>query len=290
MKKIFRDRSFRILLLSVLILLGVLATTIGMGGYSSLGSSIVGGILTPIQTMFSNGIHSLHSSQEKRDETIAALQETIDQLEDQLAKQNEELSDYYQVKRENEQYRQYLGLKSEHQDWEFVSAAVVAKDPNELYQGFTINRGSLSGLKLNDPVITSHGLVGKITGLGANYAKVTTILSPELNVGAINCQTEEIGVVSGKYTLTDQNRTLLQELAPETEISEGDLVVTAGLGGIFPANITIGTVDTVERSATDISRQAVLKPAVEVSEVTNVFVIVSFQGQGEAADDLNRDE
>ena len=61
-------------------------------------------------------------------------------------------------------------------------------------------------------------------------------------------------------------------------------------GGIFPANITIGTVDTVERSATDISRQAVLKPAVEISEVTNVFVIVSFQGQGEAAADLNRDE
>lgn len=287
MKNFFRERSFRILLAAVLILLGVLAATIGLGGYASLGSSITGGILTPIQTFFSNGLQSLHSAQKNRDETIASLEQTIDELKGQLAKQNEELSDYYQVKRENEQYRQYLGLKNEHQDWEFVAADVVARDPNELYEGFTINRGSLSGIQLNDPVITSHGLVGKITALGVNYAKVTTILSPELRVGALDCQTEDLGILSGSYTFADQNRTLLQELSPDSLLSEGDLIVTAGLGGVFPPNLTIGTVETIQRSSTDISRQAVIRPTVEIADVTDVFVLVSFQGQGEAAEDLN---
>jgi len=166
---------------------------------------------------------------------------------------------------------------------------VVGRDPNEEFYGFTINKGSLAGVSAGDPVITESGLVGRVTKVGATYSKVSTIFNPDVQVAAIGANTGDPGILSGGKKLADQNQVELTGLDPKASVQEGELIVTSGMGGVFPANIVIGTVQSISTGSLDISLTAVLKPTSEIQTVKDVFVITSFLGQGETMDSLNKD-
>lgn len=284
MREFFHSRSFKMLIAAVLLLLGVVLYTASIGGFSPLTSSIIGGITTPMQDLTTNGANAADELLDKESNDPAILRQKIAILEDKLAQKNSELNDYYTIKKENEQLKLYLEIKEQNQDWQFVPAAVIGRDPNELFYGFTINKGSLAGVSLNDPVITSSGLVGKVTKIGATYAKVTTILDPSLNVGAICSKTGAGGIVTGELPLADQNQTKLTFVDPEAQMSAGDLIVTSGLGGIFPRNLVIGEILEVRPETHDISLGAVIEPTVNIQTVQDVFVLTSFLGQGDVID------
>ncbi len=286
MKEFFRSRGFKMLLAAVILLSGVVLYTASIGGFSSLTGSIVGGVMTPLQDLTANGSGAAGDLLDNLTDDPAQLRQVIAQLQNKLDEKNSQLVDYYELKRQNEQYKQYLDIKDQQQDFEFVSATVIGRDPNELFAGFTINKGSLSGISLNDPVITSSGLVGKVTALGATYAKVTTILSPSLNVGALCRRTSESGVVSGSLRLSDQGATSMNFLDPAVTLQPGDLIVTSGLGSVFPAGLLLGEVKEIIPGERDISMTAVIDTAVDIPKVTDVFVISSFSGQGDVIEGI----
>lgn len=286
MKEFFRSRGFKMLLAAVILLFGVVLYTASIGGFSSLTGSVAGGVLTPLQDLTANGSQAAGELLDNLTDDPAQLREAISQLQAQLDEKNSQLVDYYEIKRQNEQYKQYLDIKDQNPDFEFVSATVIGRDPNELFYGFTINKGSLAGVSLNDPVITSSGLIGKVTSLGATYAKVTTILSPSLNVGAICSRTSESGVITGNLTLADQGKTAMNFLDPDITLQEGDLIVTSGLGAVFPAGLILGEVREVRQGDKDISLTAVIDTAVDIPSVTDVFVISSFSGQGDVIEGI----
>ncbi len=290
MKEFFHSRSFKILLAAMLLLLGVILYTASIGGFAPLTSSIVGGITTPLQDLTAQGTEAADELLNTVTDDPAVLKQQVQLLQEQLAQKNAQLNDYYSIKKENEQLRLYLDIKDEHNDWEFVPASVIGRDPNELFYGFTINKGSLAGVSLNDPVITNQGLVGKVTQVGATYAKVTTILDPSLNVGCFCSKTSDSGILSGELSLADQNQTRLTNLDPEATLSAGDLIVSSGLGGVFPKDLIIGEVLDISRNSHDISLSAIIKPVVDVREVQDVFIITSFLGQGETADEVDGEE
>lgn len=100
--------------------------------------------------------------------------------------------------------------------------------------------------------------------------------------GGMDKVTGDSGVVSTDLMLADQGLVKLGYLTAETTAQPGDIVVTSGLGSIYPQNLKIGTIRSIEHEEYDVSLYALVEPFVDVTQVKDVMVITSFEGQGEA--------
>ena len=284
MKDFFHSTGFKVLLGVIFILFGVLLYTASAGG--SVFSDALGFLTTPMQkvsTVVTNNAaataNTVLQSKEDLEAENAALKKEIEEL-------NAKLIDYYQVKLENEQFRSVLELKEENKDFQFVSAAVIGRDPNDMFYSFYIEKGESSGISLNDPVITNSGVVGWISSVNASYSKVTTILSADTSIAALDKLTRESGVLSSDIKYADQGIIKLGYLTVDTKVKPGDIIVTSGLGGIYPKDLPVGKVQEVMPEEYDVSYCAAVKPLVDVKTVRDVFVITDFQGQGQVLEDL----
>ena len=282
---LFHTRSFKILLTVCAAMLCLMLFTAGFGGEAP--SNLLSFFSTPMQRVgtlvTNNAAVAARGASVSKDELIeenAQLRQRIAELESQLV-------DYYDLKKENAQLYEYLDMKELNPDFELVSASVIGRDPNSFYT-FTIDRGTAAGVSVNDPVVTDEGVVGWVSSANSISAVVTTILSPDTRLGGTaetggtDKVTGESGVISTNLRLSDQGLIKLGYLTAETEAQPGDIVVTSGLGGIYPQNLKIGVIESVEHEEYDVSLYALVRPFVDVTEVRDVMVITSFLGQGEA--------
>jgi rod shape-determining protein MreC len=283
MKDVFHSNGFKILIVTVFVLFGLMLTTAGAGG--SFLTNAFGFLSTPmerISTLVTNNAaaaaRSATQSKEELKTENARLKQQVDEL-------NRKLINYYTYQQENAQFRKFLELKNENQDFKPVSAAVIARDPSNLFYQFTIDQGSLAGIAVYDPVITESGVAGWISSVSANYSRVTTVLSPDTKISAMDKVNRESGVVATDVKLSDQGIVKLGYLSANTTVKAGDIVVTNGLGGIYPRDLAVGTVKSVKNDPYDVSLYAEVAPFADVKSVRDVMVITSFQGQGQALDD-----
>ncbi len=284
MKNFFQSTGFKVLLGVIFILFGVMLYTASAGG--SIFSEALGFVTASMQkvtTVVTNNAavtaENVTVSKEELQAENAALRKQIEEL-------NAQLIDYYQVKLENEQFRSVLELKQENRDFQFVSAAVIGRDPNDLFYSFYIEKGSNSGISVNDPVITNAGIVGWVSSVTASYSKVTTILSPDTSIAAVNKVTRESGAVNSDLLYAEDGTVKLCYLSADTQTKAGDIIVTSGLGGIYPKDLPIGKVLDVGPEEYDVSYSATVQPMVDVKTVRDVFVITDFEGQGEVLEDF----
>lgn len=276
MKRFDHSGKFRVLACAVAVLLALTIFTAGAGGTATGG--VLGFITEPLQSVSSAAMRAFGDLLGVNDysEEYLALQEENRLLREQLV-------DYFEVKRENEQYASILGIKEEHEDFQFVGAAIIGRDASELYYGFTIDRGSLQGISVNDPVITSDGVVGVVSEVYATTSRVRTIFSPEMGISAVSQEFRESGVTSSDIFTTEEGMVRLNYLERDTKLQPGTIITTSGLSGVFPRGLVLGRVTEVKASEYDVSYYALVKPYVDIPNITDVFVITEFEGQGEAA-------
>ena len=252
--------------------------SVGTGGNSDFVSSICGFITAPIQrvsAMVAGGFGSFSGEFED----IDAVRAENELLKKKVREMTQKTVDYDTLKQQNDEYRKLLELKNENKNYEFLPSTVIARDSSDYYSGFTIDKGSADGIALHDPVVTADGLVGYVTGLGVTSSKITTILSPGLEVGAVDKETRDGGTLFGEISSAKSGRTRLNYLARDCEVTVGDIVVTSGFGSIFPANLVIGEVSAINAESENISFYAEIIPAADVKNCTDVFVITEFEGQ-----------
>lgn len=199
--------------------------------------------------------------------------------------------DYDDVKKENEVLRKYYGIKEDNPGYEIAIATVIRRDPNDDFYGFTIDKGSRDDVSVNDPVITDNGLIGWVSEVNVTTSKVTTLLSPEAKVGAMDQKTRDSGIATGDVTLSDDGLLMLSVISADNTIKKGDIVITTGVGGVYPSNIVIGKVTELDYDKYDTTPYAVIKPYEDLKSVADVVVITSFEGQGvvEEASDTDTD-
>ena len=283
MKDFFHSKGFKLLIAVVFIMLGLMLYTASTG--NSFTASLLGFVSTPMQkvsTVVTNNAvvaaQTYISSKEDLAAQNAALKKQVDELNNKLVK-------YYTYQQENAQYRKFLELKNDNKDFKPVSAAVIGRDPNDLFYGFQIDKGSLAGIAVNDPVITDGGVVGWISSVNASYSRVTSILSADTKLSGLDKVNRDSGVISSSIKLADSGLVKLGYLASGTTVKIGDIIVTSGLGGIYPRDLPIGTVTKVANEPYDVSLYAEVKPFVDVKTVRDVMVITSFEGQGQVLAD-----
>ncbi|MBE6732531.1 MAG: rod shape-determining protein MreC [Ruminococcaceae bacterium] len=278
MRFFFRSKQFKIILavfLSV-VLLTVVSRFVGQKMAPT--ANIAGTIVAPFQSLAKNvsdffkNLAVIYTNGNE-----ATLENT--RLESEINELRGQLSDYEKITAENEFYKEYLGLKEANPDFSFAPATLISVDSDDPYKGFLINEGSSAGIELYDPVITEAGVVGYISELGTSTAKVTTILSHTLTMGALDNRTSDSGLVSGTIRYAENNRCKFYNLSRSCSVAIGDYVVTSG-EGIFPDGLIIGEIESIGSNEVDNSIYAVVSPFVDFSNIKNVMVITEFDGQG----------
>lgn len=279
MQEFFHGKFFKVLLVVVALLIGFIIYAASTGGLSTFPSQLVSIVSSPFQQLSSN-ISGAATEFFEKFVNMDAYYEENKELREQIAELEEQLADYKDIKEENEQLKESMNIKDDIPEVkEMVTASVIARDPSERFGGFTIDKGSAHGISQNDVVITAEGLVGRVYEVSLNTAKVVTILSPEVKVGAIVSPSGETGVVTGEILLAEDGTCKIMYLDRSTTVEAGDLVMTSGEGGIYPSGIIIGRVSEVQTESHGITSYAIIEPLVDVNSTKNVFVITDFFGK-----------
>ncbi len=278
MRFFFRSRQFKIIV-AVFAVVVILTCTFGiLGRRMSPQTDIAGTIAAPFRQFalsVSDAVSDFFATYNRANELSlknAELESEIDQLRKQIA-------DYDDIAAQNEFYKSYLGIKEQNPDFVFTDATLIARDSDDIYGGFVINRGSLSDINKYDPVITDAGVVGYITEVGLTSSKVTTILNPDITLGALDNRTDDSGIITGNLSLAENGMCRFANLARSCSVAVGDYVVTSG-EGIFPEGLLVGAVESIGSDEYNTSIYAVVNPFVDISAVRDVMVITDFEGQG----------
>ena len=257
---------------------------------ATAGGSFVAGLLgfvsSPMQSIATDVTGNVTEFLDLENYTKEELVDLVGRLQQERSALAQQLVDYEEKKRENEQLKQQLQIAQLEPENEMRSASVIGRDPNDVFSGFSIDKGSLAGVSVGDPVITAQGLVGVVSQVYATSSMVTCLLSEDLQVAAVSIDREENGVITSNIMTASSGLLRLNYLPSDTQLEEGDIITTSGAGGMYPANIIIGQVQSVEKSENDISKYAVVKPYEDLQNVKDVQVIVNFPGKGEEAPTL----
>lgn len=238
-------------------------------------ADLIGSVTAPVQRLFAGAADRLGDLMgyfHRYDDLAAENQALKEELYDlrQLAEE------YYAAVDENKHLRALAGLAEKHSDFVWELANITARPASGYQDGFSIDRGSIHGVEAGDPVMTEAGLVGFVSSVGHNYATVTTLVSVDFKAGARISRTRETVVAEGSFTLSAAGKLRLSYLDNSLDLEPGDLIETSGSGGLYPKGLVIGTVEQIGLEPSGISSYAVVKPAVDFSHLTAVFVVKDF--------------
>ena len=181
---------------------------------------------------------------------------------------------------ENALLRDLIGLAEQRRDFEFESAMILERSNNNWTRTLTLNKGTAQGVAVKNMVVSSASdgyLIGVVTEVGLNWCTVQTIIDTDTELGALLYRTGDTVIAEGDFTLMGEKRLKLNYLPADTAVLVGDYIVTSGLGGYYPSNIVIGTVESVETDDDGLAQYAVLTPMVDFDTLTEVFIIKDFE-------------
>ena len=277
MRFFFKSRQFKIIAAIVSAVL-VITFLFGVAGARMAPQTdILGSVAEPFRMAAASVREAVNDIVTAYNGGESLMTENVE-LTAQIEELRQKLADYNEIAAQNDIYKKYLGIKELHPDFTFVSASVTGRDTDDPYGGFTVNKGSLSGIKKHDPVITDGGVVGYITEVGLTFCKVSTVLSPDLKLGAIDNRSGDSGLVTGKLKSARNGFCILKNLSRTSGVAIGDYISTSG-EGIFPEGLLIGSIEYIGTDKVNSSVYAEIKPFADISELRNVMVITSFDGQ-----------
>ena len=279
MRDFFKGFKFKIIICIFAVVLGVVIYAAVSGGFSTVPETVISTITKPF-VVASNAVSQWVEDTIDKFTNADRYKTENEELRNKLNEQYKQIIDLENVKNENDQLKQILKIKEENEDFEFSPPCnIIARNTNDAYAGFTIDRGSDDGISLYDPVMTSNGLIGMVCEIAPNYAKVATILSNEINVGVMTFDSKVTGILDNDIKNANEGNCLMSYITKDSGIKDGEIVKSVA-GVVFPGNLLIGTVSKVYDDENGLSVHAVIKPAVDVRTVTDCVVITSFKGQG----------
>lgn len=192
------------------------------------------------------------------------------QLSDEIAKLKAELGSVTELKLENQRLNELLGFKQA-SPLTLIAARVVGKDLLPDHDTLTVDRGESHNVKKNMAVITNGGVVGYVFRVDHSTSQILLLTDRYAAIDAVVQRSRARGIVEG----LNREHSRLNHLKRSDDVEVGDLVVTSGLLGIFPKGFPVGTVTDVERSKYGLSQKVELKPAIDPTNLEEVFIITS---------------
>lgn len=213
-------------------------------------------------TNYFSSIANLRSAQSEND----ALKEEVQRLQVDLQESKDLVA-------ENERLRGLLDLKEEGR-YKTLFARIIGRDPSIWFDSSIVNRGSMNGVKLNMPVVTKDGLVGRVTAVSPLTAQVDLITRDKSGVGGVVGEisgSNALGVVAGS---SKSNLVEMRYVAGSTDVQVGQVVYTSGQDGIFPPGLKIGEIVEVVSGSATTPHKIFIKPSAGIDSMQEVAILL----------------
>jgi rod shape-determining protein MreC len=277
--KITKSRFF-IIMLCIALALVIVPSVLTLMGLSSYVRSTIATILTPAQSLMMKATDAIAGFTEYFTE-FERLKAENEALKRELAEYKNKYYEIEDIIKMNEWLYEYLELAREHTEFNLIVADIIGHEVGNYMTVFTLNVGTDDGVTADLPVITADGIVGYVTEAGTNWSKVLTIIESASAVGAYVERTGELGLIEGSFDLRTSGLCKLTYLATDSDVKDGDRVLSSGLGSIYPRGLVIGIVESVEPDQYSRTVTAYVRPTADLEGLTRVMVIKSYESRTE---------
>lgn len=271
--KLFKNKlAVTIIVLSVTFL-GIITYTIDNEEKSVVSNGIVN-VVNPLQKV----VYKINSRIKGTLDFFLNFSK-VKEENNELVKENigleNKLLEYDKLKEENDRLREVLNFKNSKNNYDYLGCEIIGYSGESFASGYIIDKGENDGLKKDMIVISNKGLVGKITSTGSNWSIVQSLLNENIAVSVmVNSTRETTGILKGYITHNNENLTKLTNLPIDSTIKEGDVIVTSGLGMIYPKETRIGEVISIETDEIKVMKTAIVKPFVDFNKLEELFVVI----------------
>ncbi|HKV45009.1 MAG TPA: rod shape-determining protein MreC [bacterium] len=270
-----RRRRFVLFVVLCILALGVLTEQVRTpdkrrAGWLGLG---VEAVLAPVAAGLSRVSDAVGGSWALLTEIGTLRTENI-RLRDEVARLRSENAQLHEAAQASVRLGKLLAFKD--QPYHTVAVRVIGRDPSQWFNTVLVDRGPAAGIRRNDPVVTSEGLVGRVIETGGAWARVLLILDPRSAVGVFVGSSRDAGVAEGLA----QPILRVKYLSRDAEIRPGEQVVTAGLGEIYPRGLPVGTIVGVTRTEGDLFQEALIRPDADLNHLEEMLVLVTGASPG----------
>lgn len=232
----------------------------------------IGYVLVPVQSGVNRIGYAIYE-QLADHRTLEEIRKENDALKDKVDFLTEENNILEQNSAELDRLRSLYQLDQDYLNYQKVGARIIAKDSENWFQVFRIDKGSQDGIRVDQNVIANGGLVGIVTDVGLNYATVRSIIDDESRVSAMGIQSSDTCIVAGDLTLFQEGRLRITDMKKDAVIQDGDRIVTSNISSKFVPGILIGYAVDVHDDEKHLMKNGYLIPAADFDDMSEVLVI-----------------
>lgn len=281
----FIESRFFVVALIVCLALAIIPSTLSAMGLGNYVSEAVSTVFSPMQKLFSyvaDGISGFSDYFTEYDRLV----EENEELREMVEKMREEIHSAEELEQMNNWLFGYLELKKEHTDFTFEPATVTGTGSGNYKTVLTLDCGTDKGVDVGMTVVTQDGIVGHIVEAGASWSKAVTLIESGSAVGATIERTGETGLIEGDFHLSTDGMCKMTYLSADSDICEGDRIMTTGAGSVYPGGLVIGYVAYVEDDPLTRTKIAYINASADLTNLKNekVMVITDYKTVREAAE------
>ncbi len=237
-------------------------------------NTVTGYVLVPIQ----KGIDNIGSWIYNRTQGFKDLQVVLDENAQLQERINELTAQNSTLQLEHYEYLRLLELvelDKKYPDYEKVASRIIGKDPGNWFNTFTIDKGTNDGIAKDMNVIAGSGLVGIISDVGPNWARVRSIIDDSSNVSAMDLASTDLCIVAGDLQSMSKNQTILFKNMSDSnnDSKAGDQIVTSNISSKFLPGLLVGYISTVQKDGNNLTISGTITPVVDFEHLEEVLII-----------------
>ncbi len=240
-------------------------------------NSVAGVFVVPFQ----KGITTVGTYLKNTTDKLSSITKLLDENE-QLKQQIDELTiantNLEQEKYELTELRNLYELDAQYEDYQKTGARIIAKDAGNWYHSFVIDKGSDDGIQTDMNVIAGGGLVGRVTDVGPDWAKVQSIIADNASVSGMVLSSSDNLIVSGDLEQYRQGYISFSKLVDDADkVRIGDKIVTSNISDKYLPGILIGYISTIDDDSNNLTKSGKLTPAVDFEHMNEVLVLLDLK-------------
>lgn len=238
-------------------------------------NSVAGYVFVPMQ----KGINSVGTFLSEKADNLKTLNDVMQKNKELQAQVDELTQELNTIKLEQydlENYRSLLELDEKYPGYEKVAANVIGKDSGNWFNTFIIDKGSKDGIEKDMNVLAGSGLVGIVTEVGPNYAKIRSIIDDTSNVSGMDLSTSDNCIIRGSLQRMNENQEIeFSDLKDsDNQVQEGDQIVTSYISDKYLQGILIGYIKDISTDSNNLTKSGTITPVVDFEHIQEVLVIL----------------
>jgi rod shape-determining protein MreC len=264
----FRNYKTIIFVITLLVFaLIILSYNLKRESHSSLIKKSVLEVVAPLQNVLNASVSGI-SNAWSRYIFLVGIEDENRNLKKKINDLKTQMNSYQEGYLEAQRLRSLLALKDDH-DYTFIAARVIGREQITLSKTVLINKGTAHGLSVGMPVLAGPGLIGRIVDVSWHSAKVLLLIDESSNIDAIVQRNRTQGILRG----AGSRGCVLKYISKTQDVKEGDLIISSGVGGVFPKGLMIGSVSHVDRQEAGLFLKINVAPSIDFSKLEEVSIL-----------------